>query len=398
MLTNTGKNILAKYLIGQAPAYASYIALGCGPTPLGSGDSFGDYSAKKSLDFEMFRTPIISRGYVTEYVYNEAGEIDTDPETGEPITYSQIVFTAQLPTEERYEISEIGVFSAGSNPLAAGVDSRILYTFNKSENWEYHVATTATSIPEMSQPLDLLPDNTKPEGAEFGDINIPDKAFFAKSSNTIFDSAARLSRYERPRFLDSSIMLRGDSSNVTGTSVETLDVSESNTAHIHVSDIALAFDKQSGQDELKLAFSVINKYQTSADPSAVKIIIEFSPAEASSSQEYARFKVYKNSGFASNRYFVETIKLDDLEKSGGFNWKSVGSIKIYVSVMDGTSYSDEYYVAIDGLRIENKTIENPLYGMTGYTVIKNTITDSQPIVKETNSSNLIEFRFAMDVI
>ena len=88
MITNTGKDILSKYLIGQAPAYASYIAVGCGAKPLDS-ESPGeiDYSSKTSLDFEMFRVPIISRGYV-----NEGG-------------VSKIVFTAELPTEERYEIS-----------------------------------------------------------------------------------------------------------------------------------------------------------------------------------------------------------------------------------------------------------------------------------------------------
>lgn len=92
MITNTGKDILAKYLIGQAPAYASYIAVGCGATPIVTDGPLGDYSGKKELDFEMFRVPIISRGYV-----NEDG-------------ISKIVFTGELPTEERYEITEVGVF------------------------------------------------------------------------------------------------------------------------------------------------------------------------------------------------------------------------------------------------------------------------------------------------
>ncbi len=34
MITNTGKSIMAKYLVGQAPAYASHIAIGCGAKPL----------------------------------------------------------------------------------------------------------------------------------------------------------------------------------------------------------------------------------------------------------------------------------------------------------------------------------------------------------------------------
>lgn len=98
MITNTGKSIIGKYLLGQAPAYASYIAVGCGAQPLDTTDPYGDYSNKDNLDFEMFRVPVSSRGFV-----NEAGT-------------EKIVLTAELPTEERYEITEIGLYSAGANP------------------------------------------------------------------------------------------------------------------------------------------------------------------------------------------------------------------------------------------------------------------------------------------
>ena len=52
MITNTGKSIIGKYMLGQAPAYASFIAVGCGPTPLDLEDTQGDFSTKESLDFE----------------------------------------------------------------------------------------------------------------------------------------------------------------------------------------------------------------------------------------------------------------------------------------------------------------------------------------------------------
>ena len=58
--------------------------------------------------------------------------------------------------------------------------------------------------------------------------------------------------------------------------------------------------------------------------------------------------------------------------------------------------SEDFYIALDGLRLENKTAQNPLYGLTGYSVIKNT--SGQPIVKEPNTSNLVEFRYGMDVL
>ena len=94
MITNTGKGIIGKYMLGQAPAYASYLAVGCGPQPLQTEDVSDDFATKTNLDFEMFRVPISSRGFV-----NENG-ID------------KIVLTAELPTEERYEITEVGLYSA----------------------------------------------------------------------------------------------------------------------------------------------------------------------------------------------------------------------------------------------------------------------------------------------
>ena len=100
MITNKGKSIIGKYMLGQAPAYASYLAIGCGPQPLQTEDVADDFATKTNLDFEMFRVPISSRGFV-----NENG-ID------------KIVLTAELPTEERYEITEVGLYSAGSNPSA----------------------------------------------------------------------------------------------------------------------------------------------------------------------------------------------------------------------------------------------------------------------------------------
>ena len=59
MITNTGKSIIAKYLLGQAPAYASYIAIGCGATPLDTTDAIGDYSTKTNLDLKCSCSNII---------------------------------------------------------------------------------------------------------------------------------------------------------------------------------------------------------------------------------------------------------------------------------------------------------------------------------------------------
>ena len=62
MITNNGKEIIAKYLLGQAPSFASYIAAGCGARPLANEESLIISPTKKSLDFEVFRVPISSKG------------------------------------------------------------------------------------------------------------------------------------------------------------------------------------------------------------------------------------------------------------------------------------------------------------------------------------------------
>ena len=109
MITNTGKGILAKYLIGQISSYASYIAVGVGPEPFSEGDSLPSFENKKNLEFEVFRVPIVSRGYV----YDENG-------------IANVVFAAELPTDQRYEITEIGIYPGSSNPAAGVLDSKML--------------------------------------------------------------------------------------------------------------------------------------------------------------------------------------------------------------------------------------------------------------------------------
>lgn len=458
MITNTGKNILAKYLIGQAPAYASYIAIGCGPKPLveisldvankalasnvatlttsqehgfevgeviivsGVDSTFNgtytiasvptsttltysltasdvastpvspvgnvviDYSNKETLDFEMFRVPIISRGYVTEN------------------NVPQVVFTAELPTEERYEITEVGIYSAGSNPAAAGFDSRTIYNFTQTENWQHHKAAGATAIPLALGQLDA--DGTQNE--------IPDtfngqslEVFQTNSDNLIFTYGDRIERYERPRFFNNVISMQGDTATLTEDVDGFLEIGAGST-HIHLTGVNVDLDKNAPTDKLKLAFSVLNKTGATAAvpavdvPDNVKIMVEFASTDVSGSGEYARFEVNLDNGtgsgqhdFANNRYVVVEKELQELRRSIGFTWNIVDVVLIYVCVEDGGVPSPDFYVALDSLRLDNITTSNPLYGLTGYTAIKNS--DALPVVKSANSTNFVEFRFAVGV-
>ncbi len=373
MITNTGKDIIGKYLLGQAPAYASYVAVGCGATPLIPEGVFGDYSNATSLNFEMFRVPISSRGYV-----NEDG-------------VSKIVLTAELPTEERYEITEVGIFSAGANPSAGLYDSKSLYTFTDREGWQYHSQSNAVAIATVSEPLDGSNNDNV--------INQPYSVFQTNADNRIFTSVDRLNRYERPRFFNNTIFIQGDDADLAIANNH-ISIGEGSN-HIHLTGASIDLAKNSPTDEIKLAFSIVNKDGNSiSQPDAVRILLDFAATDNPSSGEFARFEVDISDGidgydFENNRYIVITKQLQDLYTSTNFTWNAVTVVKIYATVLYEDEPSDEFYIALDAIRLENKSFENPLYGLTGYSVVKNT--DAYPITKLPNTSNYIEFRFAMDV-
>lgn len=393
MITNTGKNILSKYLVGQAPAYASYIAVGCGgvPEPLDLQDpsnnvfsqqQIDEYAAKETLDFEMFRVPIVSRGYV-----DDSG-------------VASIVFTAEMPTEDRYEITEVGVFSAGSNPSAGSTDSRSILSFTQDEKWEEHSSTASASLPIFYTPLDPNEDNiiepivyTSP--TEYLEYSM----FMTNADNRIFTDSDREERYERCRMLNNIVAIRGDSSAMSESGGH-LVVDSGN--HAHLNGVSFNFDQNSPTDQLKLAFSIANKFgDTSVYPTNAKILVEFASADDSSA-EFARFEVNLTDGvdhdFQNNRYVVLTKSLSELYRSAGFSWGIVTVVKIYTDITPSTVDSqnpEPFYVLLDGMRLENITDSNPLYGMTGYTRLRTS--GAKPVIKRANTSSLVEFRFAVEV-
>ena len=518
MITNTGKNIIAKYLIGQAPAFASFMAFGCGAKPLAAvssvvtfrqvaseqvtlttlanhsfvpgsyikvsgvttnldgihkvktvpsdttltyevdnaldlaansvaiaGSVTVDYSSKEALDFEMFRVPITSRGYITEN------------------GVSQVVLTAELPTEERYDISEIGIFSARRNPLAASNDSRTLIKFSEAENWEYHE-------------LDGTEDIVYIPGA-VGDALPNVKALQINANNPMFESSIRKNRYETPRFLNRAYLVAGNAATlkkevvvlsavgngskvvyttgvphtlkvgdtvaISGFSPSELNfvsatisatptqkifevaqpvtatsttagksttknlVIQANSEHIHLNGFPIDLNKNAPTDEMILAFSVVSKDVTNTvAPTSVKLLIEFSNTDSSESGQHARFEVDLTNGsgsvengshnFTNNRYVVVKKQLKDLSKTSSFNWGDVAVVKVFSSVYNSSGNpTADYFVALDALRLENVSTISPVYGLTGYSAVANTA--KQTITKELNTATLTEFRFGMDV-
>ncbi len=385
MITNKGKDIFGKYLVGTAPAYASYIAVGCGAQPNLDGytvtsddkNTSTGWPAKNALDFEMFRVPILSRGFIED----EQGR-------------AQVVFSAEIPTTERYEITEVGIYSAASNPSAVGYDSRTLYAFTREEQWKFNEALLQT----IDSPLDNMDSSNDmtPANREYPVIQ-------TLATNRMFRNA-RITRSEQSRYLNNMIML---SSNLSDLSGETMaDVSITGKDKISLAT-AIDLSKNSPLDELRLALSVVDADGTNGvAPYSVRVVVEFTTVDNSGS-----FRMYFSTepgDLTDSRYIVVTRQLGVGEIVGDFVWSAVNNVNVYASAVDAdgdpiTQTVDgkvlpSYYVVPDAIRLENTSSQNPLYGLTGYTIIENTENGvARPIVKLPNTSSMIEFRLGVGV-
>lgn len=379
MITETGKNILGKYLVGTAPAYASYIAVGCGATPKASGYTFTSqdkaaYAAKNALDFEMFRVPITSRGFIEE-----------DGET-------KLVFSAEVPTTNRYEITEIGIYSAGSNPSAVGYDSRTLYAFTREEPWKYQ----ETLLTTIDSPLDndQLSNNIT-------DANRANPVIQTNATNKLFANLGRQARSEQARYLNNMVMLGSNFSDLSGSTLA--GVSLSGKKKISLST-KIDLSQNSPSDELKLALSVVDvDSDAGVGPAKVRVVLEFTTIDNSGS---IRFNFESGSGaFSTDRYKILTATIGSGVVTGNFVWSKVNNVNVYGAALDASNQIIEdaqdlptYYVSMDAIRLENVSSINPLYGLTGYTVIRNSENGfARPIIKLPNSSAIIEFRLGIGV-
>lgn len=370
MITNKGKEIIAKYLLGTTPSYASYMAFGCGQAALATADPYGDYSDKELLDFEMFRVPISSKGYVKEDNVNK------------------IVFTAELPTQERYEITEIGIYSAGGNPSAAGFDSRSLLLFTEEEQWQY-LDTTLKTISSINSALDESDDNI---------ISTTESVFQASSDNRIFYKAYRNEKNERCRFFNNMLLVKGNYSTIKDvTNVTTLTPGANGQNYVTTTGLNINLSQNSLSDKIKIAFSLVNKDATTyTKPDSLKIILEF----INSNNQYARCLVdlvdsVDGISFDDNRYFVVEKTLEDVVQQEGFSWESITSVRLYSCIVTAGETVDTHYIAFDAIRFDNVTTINPLYGLVGYTVVKNA--NAEPIEKSPNTNNYVEFRMSLDI-
>ena len=374
MITNNGKQLVAKYLLGQVPAYASFLAAGVGPSVLSINQNVEIPSDKDSLDFEVFRVPIISKGFIKQD------------------GVEKIVFKAEMPSEQRYQITELGVFPAASNSVAGKYDSKLLVSFSPTEQWQNTLNGNASAT--------LYPNRVLDDDNLLGnlDADIEDISFI-NSDSTMFNTETRKDRNETPRFLNTCLMVKGNTANLGETFIPL-----ENSISIENSNISIDLGKNLPDDKIKLAISLVSKTSsTNLNPDLVRIKIEFvnNISGITTSSPKATLKISLNDSDFRNefnqitRYIVVEKPLSQFTKDDNFSWSNVNFIRIYSSVIVDNEPSDQYYLIFDGMRLDNVTSENPLYSLFAYNRLKTE--DSYPILKQENTSNYIEYRFGIGV-
>lgn len=373
MITNNGKQIIAKYLLGQAPAFATHIAAGCGPKPLNTGDPSLVSASVQSLDFEVFRVPIIAKGFVKED------------------GIEKIVFKAEMPTSQRYLISEIGLYPAGANSVAGKYDSKLIVTFSPIEQWSY-VANGAAS------PVQLQPDGPLDSGDENSNITTTTPAQFVNSDSDIFSNNTRKTRQEPPRLLNKALMVSGSSSYINSS----FDI-PAGAAYLENSTLNFDLSRNNPTDKIKLALSLVSKdFDQNTNPDNVRIVVQFINNVSSIAVEPPKATLEINLTSAdftqdasANRYLVVTKEIADLDKDDTFSFANINYIKIFTSILNSGVPTDDYFIVYDGIRIENISTLNPIYSLVGYNLISTQ--NALPILKLENTNNYIEYRFGIGV-
>ena len=334
MITDAGKELIAKYLLGQVPAYASFISFGCGAD---LSDTAQPPADKQGMDFELVRVPISSRSYL----------VDADRNV--------ISLVGQFPFDEGMKVNEIAIWSDATNALARS-NSRMVTAFTEKENWMQLDTenNTRTEIPYYVDPL----SGATVGGDDSGTIAISDTVFSCSNQNQSLLVGERAGH--GTRFLEHTIMMTGQSTIfVDGKGVDLPDYSSS--------------------DELKFAFAFYPKIRTGDGPVNATVRLKFmkDPTFAESGatwEETASWDLYN----------VKTIPLGSISYDPNFSWSQVKWIQIEIDV------AGDWYFAPDALRFDNVSTLNPLYRMTGYTKLQDNF-----IEHKSGTNSYAQFRFEL---
>lgn len=375
MITNKGREVIGKFLLGQAPEFASYLALGCGAKPIQTGASASYNSNQNSLEFESFRVPVIARGFINEQNLEE------------------IVLKAELPTTQRYLISEMAVYPAQTNSLAGLAESKSISGFVPEERWLYTKNNTQNVVPYVTQDITSNPDTTIKTSIDLDLLSASAPCFFVSSSQPVFNNQIRQQRYESPRFFDKSLIINANSASINNS----YQVS-SDSAGIENYSIPVNLSRNLPTDEIRLALSLISRDVNDVTvPDTIKVILQFVNNTTGATQPSATANIDLSSAFSqTNRYFIQKNKLSTFSLTSGFSWSNINLIRFYVSMFTAGNQIDTHFLCIDSMRLENLSTSNPIYGMVSYLILETE--NAVPIIKRENTANYAEYRLGISVI
>lgn len=430
MITTVGKGLIARSLAGQIPSAFSYLALGVGAKPelpvtviekvasawtgsevladgawgletdtllakLGDGTtaySALDYQAsgvlyedsdiqnKTRMEFEAFRIPVSGAS-----VLYEEGQ-------------TKVTLTGTLPSAQRYEFSEIAVFSGESNSLLNTEPPRMIYTFSDSEGWEHHTGSTITDVGYAGSVTSNGFDIDAPPAT----VNA--KAFFVEADNPVFFPVNR--KNQRMRIYQDALLLRGDLSTVD----DALATWALSGEHVHLTGKLVDLTRARPDDEIKIAVAVLNKNYSfitaSGAANEVRVAVRFMASEESSAHATAQIvltdgavsssQTPNETDFVNNGYYVVSFRKKDLVYAGSFSWENVTVAQVFAEVEPGTGQvSSDYFVAVDAVRFDSNNNNNPAYGMTAYSTIRNTSQTTE--TKAVQQESQIEYKIVLEV-
>jgi hypothetical protein len=310
----------------------------------------------------------------------------------------RIVFKGQLPSDQRYQMTEIALYPASSNSLALNYDSRILSGFLTTEGWIYK--NVSASLVESDNTISLVTDTIADTSGNVSSATFLDPvtgsaayALFINSNNEAFTFYERKNRYENSRLYDRCLVVPGNMTTFSNDSMEFSGLQK----HLSTTSLRLNASKNSPEDYIKFALSVLSKDIDAEGPPA-KTRLRFDFLDSISGEVATVTELLTSGELSASRYVVISKQIKDFSTGAGFSWARVDGLKIYAQTLNSLSNYDGSYVAFDGIRLDNENTENPLYAMVAYSKLKNSYDDGQPIEKTENSQGYIEYRFGVNIV
>ena len=464
MITSKGNQIITKFLLGQTPEYAAYLSIGVGATPLDLNEFDNSPITKKSMDFEAFRVPVLSRGIVNDTLsfditnwtvssnvvtittstihgakIGDEIELDFTRENSDnterqgtftvtfvteyTLSYEQttslsdwtpnasfddyatmsyrrerIVFKAELPTDQRYEMTEIAVYPAANNTLAENYDSKVVAGFLTTEGWTYH--DVSPSLIESDNTIPFVTTSIADTTGTVGSATFLDPvsgsaadALFINSSNEAFTFFERLERYEPTRFYNRCLVVPGDMTSFSDDNMTLVGKQR----YIFTNSLRLDLNENSPNDKIKFALSIISSSLTANTPPD-KVRLRFEFLDSLSGDRAVATQLLTSGDLSTTRYKIISKQLKEFDLGSNFSWGRVDGIVIYAETLDSGGNYDGSYIAFDGIRVDNENTENPLYGMVAYSRLKNNFNEGYPILKTENSQGYIEYRLGVNIV